>query len=99
MATTPGTSLASTACFSTLSMRARDCGVLPCAAARRNLVAPPKLTDVATATAAAPFKRSRRLCSVGVIAWPSLFEVFRFGLGGADQPLVNFSRHLWCRGG
>src|SRR6266849_3990263 len=97
MATTPGTSLASTARFSTLSMRARDCVAPPWAAARRDPVAPPRLTDVATATAAAPFKRSRRLCGVGVIAWPSLFELFRFGLGGADTRQLS-SCHLWWPG-
>src|SRR5438309_9984821 len=67
MATTPGTSLASTACFSTPSMRARDCGALPWAWARPLVIGLATPTDVATATAAAPFNRSRRLGDVGVI--------------------------------
>src|SRR5438093_809738 len=62
MATTPGTSLASTACFSTPAITVRAGMTLPCARARRGSVA-------TAATAAAPFNTSRRLC--GVMAYPS----------------------------
>src|SRR5215831_18042147 len=69
MATTPGTSLASTAWFSRLSIFARACAGAPWAAARRAVAEP---IDAAAATATAPFSRSRRLGDVAVIRCPFL---------------------------
>src|SRR6267378_2290021 len=67
MATTPGTSLASTACFSTPSIRVRACMALSWASAR------PMPTDAAAVMATAPFNTSRRLCGVGVMSGSFLF--------------------------
>src|SRR5919108_4518439 len=62
MATTPGTSLASTACFNTLSIRVRAFMTLSWALARPG-------TDATAATAAAPCSSSRRLCVMARSSW------------------------------
>ena len=54
-------------------MRARGSAALSCAATRRGRVTLPMLTDAAAATASVPFNMSRRLSSIDVILYSSLF--------------------------
>src|SRR2546422_185039 len=71
MATTPGTSLASTACFSTPSMRVRACVALSWASAR------PRPTEAAAVRATAPFNTSRRLCGVDIASSSCCARTYR----------------------
>src|SRR5262245_51222933 len=71
MATTPGTSLASTACFRTASIFARDEGAVVCAWARRVASGPMAVVAV---MAAAPLSRSRRDGDAGVMLASSWFD-------------------------
>src|SRR5438105_14664050 len=79
MATTPGTSLASTACFSTPSIRVRACMALSWASAR------PRPTDAAAVMATAPFNTTRRLCGVGVMS-----RAFLVGAGASTSRGIQF---------
>src|SRR5882762_2642090 len=86
MATTPGTSLASTACFSTPSIRVRACMALSWASAR------PMPTDAAAVMATAPFNTSRRLCGVGVMSGSFLFAGASTSRGIQSHDLVEPSK-------
>src|SRR5712691_2544258 len=68
MATTPGTSLLSTARRSAASIWARDCAEPPCATARPTM-AP---TEAVAVSAAAVLRKSRRVCCLLVITFPPI---------------------------
>src|SRR5258708_29422991 len=83
MATTPGTSVAATACFSRPSMRVRACMALSWASAR------PMPTDAAAVMATAPFNTSRRLCGVGVMSGSFLFAGASTSRGIQSHDLIE----------
>src|SRR6266404_211327 len=68
IATTPGTSLASTARRSPASIRVRDCATPPCAAARPTM-AP---TETVAVSAAVVLRNTRRVCCLQVITLPPI---------------------------